>query len=346
MWIPACTVEFDWVMVSANEYSSELEVAVTAVQQAAMVTESVLAERVTTETLQKKDRSPVTVADFASQAVVCAALEQKFPSDLVVAEESADALRSDDGVELCKAVVDHVKAVVTLAQENQVLDWIDRGTAESTQGSDRFWTLDPIDGTKGFLRREQYAIALALIEQGEIVLGVLGCPRLEIGPDGDRGALLKAVRGRGTSMMALHQNPSCEGQSIRVSGQTDPASLRFCESVESAHSNQSHSARVAKALGITADPVRMDSQAKYAAVARGEASIYLRMPTRPDYRECIWDHAAGSIVVEEAGGSVTDIDGCRLDFTQGHRLEGNRGIVATNGQVHDAVIEAVRELQN
>jgi 3'(2'), 5'-bisphosphate nucleotidase len=88
----------------------------------------------------------------------------------------------------------------------------------------------------------------------------------------------------------------------------------------------------------------MDSQAKYAVLARGDASLYLRLPSpaTPDYRERIWDHAAGSIIIEEAGGRVTDAYGSDLDFSQGSRLEKNRGIVATNGLLHDAVLIAVK----
>ena len=72
---------------------------------------------------------------------------------------------------------------------------------------------------------------------------------------------------------------------------------RFCESVESGHSSHGHSAQIAARLGISLDPVRLDSQAKYAVVGRGEADIYLRLPTRPGYVERIWDHAAGAIFV-------------------------------------------------
>ena len=55
-----------------------------------------------------------------------------------------------------------------------VCDLIDRGGGEAEK---RFWALDPIDGTKGFLQGDPYAIALALIVDGEIKLGVLGCPK-------------------------------------------------------------------------------------------------------------------------------------------------------------------------
>jgi len=69
------------------------------------------------------------------------------------------------------------------------------------------------------------------------------------------------------------------------------------------------------------------------------------MPTRADYREKIWDHAAGMLVVEAAGGRVTDANGLDLDFTRGRTLEDNRGIVATCGPIHDEVLAAVREVR-
>jgi 3'(2'), 5'-bisphosphate nucleotidase len=90
----------------------------------------------------------------------------------------------------------------------------------------------------------------------------------------------------------------------------------------------------------------MDSQCKYATVARGDASIYLRMPTRADYREKIWDHAAGKIIVECAGGRVTDIAGKPLDFRHGRTLQQNQGVVATNGSIHDSVIDAIRGVRD
>jgi 3'(2'), 5'-bisphosphate nucleotidase len=102
-------------------------------------------------------------------------------------------------------------------------------------------------------------------------------------------------------------------------------------------------------LGMTADPVRTDSQAKYAVVARGEADFYLRLPRSQapawerGYVEKIWDHAAGALVVEEAGGRVTDVDGKPLDWTHGDALHANCGLIVTNGRLHAAVLAAVRK---
>ena len=97
-------------------------------------------------------------------------------------------------------------------------------------------------------------------------------------------------------------------------------------------------------LNITAPPYRIDSQCKYAAVARGDAAIYLRLPTKPGYVEKIWDHAAGVCVIEEAGGKVTDVHGKDLDFSRGRRLENNTGVVVSNGQFHEDVVRAVQRV--
>ena len=107
---------------------------------------------------------------------------------------------------------------------------------------------------------------------------------------------------------------------------------RHCQGVESSHSAHGDAQRVADHLGIGSRRIKIDSQAKYTVVARGDAEIYLRLPTRKDYVERIWDHAAGALLVTEAGGKVTDCRGNELDFSCGQGLENNYGIVATNGR--------------
>ncbi|MEE2663963.1 MAG: 3'(2'),5'-bisphosphate nucleotidase [Myxococcota bacterium] len=327
-----------------TERDAELAAAVDAVRAASRVCIAVQRKLVGVETLEKHDKSPVTVADFASQAIVCRMLAAALPGTRVVGEEDSAALRAPDQAPLAAAVAERVGEQVGETELEQVLDWIDLGGADAS--GDRYWTLDPIDGTKGFLRGEQYAVALALIEQGQVVLGVLGCPNLMAGGGAEAaaGAVFSAVEGRGAEVLAL-EGVGPRGQPIQVTRLSSPAEARFCESVESGHSNQDESARIAEQLGITRGPYRIDSQCKYAAIARGDAQIYLRMPTRKDYREKIWDHAAGKLVVECAGGRVTDAEGRALDFAQGRTLEHNRGVVATCGPIHDEVLEVVARVR-
>ncbi len=324
-------------------FGQEREVAEKAVQAAALLCRRIQGT-ITEEVLEKKDRSPVTVADFGSQAVVCRILEQEFPDDPVIGEEDSHELQQDDNRVFLDAVCSELAAQGIDGSPEQVCRWIDRGGAH--EYSDRFWTLDPIDGTKGFLRGGQYAVSLALIVQGEIKVAALACPNLPLyaSDDSMTGVVFTAIRGAGCHVTVLENG---RGDSPVESSRTEnPSEARFCESVESGHSSHSASARIAESLGITQPPVRLDSQAKYAVVARGEADIYLRLPTRPDYTEKIWDHAGGVLVVEEAGGTVTDVYGKPLEFTHGHELSANKGVVVTNGPLHDDVLQALRKLES
>ena len=210
------------------------------------------------------------------------------------------------------------------------------------------WTLDPIDGTKGFLRGGQYAVCLALLVDARVELGVIGCPNLPSIPSpyqssssstnentsssnsnsstampdddssansGSKGVLFVAVRGRGAHQLPLlvpttppRSPPTTSGS---PSGDITPRltrfrlnmprlalhELSFLESVEKAHAALDTHARVAARLGVRA-PVRMDSQAKYAALVRGDGGggVYLRLPVAGGgrggeaggYQEKIW----------------------------------------------------------
>ncbi len=321
----------------------EWPVAINAILRAARLTESVR-QSLENQTLDKNDRSPVTIADFGAQALILKSMMEAFPGDLCVGEEGSQDLRKEENREVLQSLIAAVQEVEPEMECDAILSAIDLGHSEGgSQG--RIWTLDPIDGTKGFLRNDQYAIALGLLEDGQLKLGVLACPNLPLDfrtPDGPRGALFWAIRGSGAWTSPLG-NPE-QASIIRVRDIADLSGAAFCESVESGHSSHGHSAQIAEKLGVTADPVRMDSQCKYAAVARGEAAIYLRLPTRADYEEKIWDHAAGALILEEAGGRVSDIEGKALDFTLGRTLQANRGIVASNGTFHDHIIEAIRQV--
>jgi len=321
------------------KWEHELNTALAAVRDAAKICRSVQAT-ITPESLEKKDKSPVTIADFGSQAVVCRVIGDAFPQDTIIAEEDSAELQVIENADFLHRIHDEVCRHCIEASKDQICRWIDRGGA--TDYAHRFWTLDPIDGTKGFLRKGQYAISLALIIEGRIELGILGCPNLGPSTDepADGGSLFYAIRGQGAFSLPL--DGEGEPRPIHVTKTTDPAAAKFCESVEAGHSAHGTSAQIAERLGITATPVRLDSQAKYAVVARGEAEAYLRLPTKSDYREMIWDHAGGVIVVEEAGGKVTDVTGAPLEFIHGHTLKNNRGVVVSNGHLHDAIIDTIR----
>jgi 3'(2'), 5'-bisphosphate nucleotidase len=292
--------------------------------------------------LEKGDRSPVTIADFGAQALVCRLLAASFPTDAIVAEEDSGDLQQHP--EMLAQVTRYVQRYEPEATAETACRWIDAGNGSV---SDRYWTLDPIDGTKGFLRNDQYAIALALVEQGQVKVAALACPALPLSldePAGESGSLFVAVWGEGAAQSRLGRS---DFRPIQVNREAGEAESRFVESVEAAHGHHDLQQAVARAAGINRPSLQMDSQAKYGAVARGDAALYLRLPSpkSPDYREKIWDHAAGALIVEEAGGRVTDMFGQPLDFGSGHKMARNRGVVVSNGALHPAVIEVLARFE-
>ncbi|KAJ1489868.1 hypothetical protein T484DRAFT_1778687 [Baffinella frigidus] len=430
-------------------------------------------------TLGKADFSPVTVGDFAVQAIVCKRISEVFPEDGIIAEETADELRKPEMADLLSRVTTAVQTVEPGATPEQVCDWIDRGALREHRP--RYWTLDPIDGTKGFLRRQQYAICLGLIIEG-IPMGVLFCAY-------KLGVMFSAYKGGGAWSTPMPPDPSGKagsqggGQRHTLASSKGSEALRFCEGVEPGHSDQRHTlvsgkkadglrfcegvepghsdqayasreagglrfcegmdpghsdqasnakiaadlqitappasnakiaadlqitappasnAKIAADLQITAPPVRLDSQVKYGVMTRGDAEIYLRLPLKAktqdslslnrqyveniwdhatgrssssflriglalslngvyvaamlvamvvmqdslslngEYVENIWDHATGVILMQEAGGVVTDMKGVPLDFSHGPKLIKNRGVVASaSKELHDKVIAAI-----
>jgi 3'(2'), 5'-bisphosphate nucleotidase len=308
---------------------------VDAVRAGARITRAVQATLTAGDSVRKEDKSPVTVADLATQALIARRLADAFPDVPLAGEEDS---RIFDGSSLVDVVLSRVRSEWGDATESSMRSAIDLGRGEG--GSGRFFTLDPIDGTKGFLRGGQYAIALALVEDGRVVAGVLGCPNLVV-PTGTTGAVLVAAQDLGTRLLPV-DGGDLVGVPAHASTEDDPARLRLCESVEAGHTDQQFSRGVLTRLGVEAPAVRLDSQAKYGMLAMGEGELYLRAPTKPGRSEWIWDHAAGAICVEEAGGRVTDLEGRPLDFGTGRALTANRGIVATNGRLHERVLAAIR----
>jgi 3'(2'), 5'-bisphosphate nucleotidase len=326
----------------ASKWEQELRVALEAVRAASRICRDVQS-KIAADVFEKEDRSPVTVADFASQAAICRLIGDAFPSDPIIGEEESGTLRRPENAPFLERVLEELRAIGVEAGGEQACDWIDRGCQK--RYAPRFWTLDPIDGTKGFLRQEQYAVSLALLVEGRIEVALLGCPNLpadgnssplshsdgrgqgegsagssghiEKAPSprpspgrpgegdktadsaGTQGAVFYAVRNGGSWVEPLEGGTASP---IHCSHLANPVEARFCEPVEASHTATGLASRVAEGLGMQREPLRMDSQAKYAVVARGEAEIYMRLPAKYGYREKIWDHAGGVLLVSEPGG--------------------------------------------
>ncbi len=331
-----------------------------AVAIAALVTRHVQQRLESYRSMLKPDDSPVSVADFAAQAVIAHELHHRLGPIAMVGEESAAELqamlRAGDS-EVPNQVLAAVRTVWPEATIDTMLEAIDIGADEPPADGAPFWTLDPIDGTKGFLRGQQYAISLAWIDKGTVRVGALGCPNLPF----DQAIPLDTPENAGSLYLAMTDAPVLESECVQdatlreLQRVTHDAGRGICTtaSVEKAHSNQGTAAQVRQWLaghapdghGGVREPVRLDSQAKYAVVARGQADAYLRFPVKRGYEEKIWDHAAGAIVAEQAGVRVTDVLGETLDFAQGSTLARNKGIVCAPPQVHDRLMEAIDALR-
>jgi len=302
--------------------------------------------------MTKADHSPVTVADFASQALVASLLEARFPNDAMVGEEDASVLRRPEGEVILSEVLAQLRFSLPGAGPEAVCYWIDLGSVVSAE---RFWTLDPIDGTKGFLRGMQYAVALAYIEDGQVLIGALGCPNLNFAylsnaagdppmedPDGI-GSLVLAVRGQGAWAASIEGR---EFLPLKVSAEANPSRARLLRSYEAAHTHTGKIADLIADLKIQAAPIGLDSQVKYALLAGSAGDLIVRLISSksPDYKEKIWDQAAGALIVEEAGGKISDLDGKPLDFSRGRTLLENRGVLASNGLLHPAGLGALQRI--
>ncbi|CAH8280739.1 unnamed protein product [Arabidopsis lyrata] len=337
-------------------YDEMLSAAKKAVSLAARLSNQVRKSLLVSDVWNKSDDSPVTVADYGSQAVVSLVLERELLNEPVslVAEEDSGELRKIAAETVLARITELVKD--TLASDesyaasplssDDVLNAIDRGKSEGGPMG-RHWILDPIGGTRGFIRGEQYAIGLALLVDGKVVLGVMACPKLPLASTAAGntlkslpekvGCLFYGSVGNGTYVQSLSvDSPPVK---VEVSSIDDPAKASFFESY---HTPVPIHNTIATKLGIKESPIKINSQTKYAALSRGDGEVYLRF-TRKARPESIWNHAAGSIIVSEAGGKVTDAAGNPLDFSKGKYLDYKRGIVVTTQKLLPRLLIAVRE---
>jgi len=320
-----------------GRWQHECDVALGAVREAAVLART-LRQQIGASAIRKADQSPVTVADFAVQALVAHRLASAFPDDPLVAEEDAAWLRSPEARPTFQSVVEALHRVEPDLGPDQVFEAIDRGRGAP---SERFWTLDPVDGTKGFIRGDHYVVALALVVRGRVELGLMGCPQLSLmeRPPGIVGSIVYAIRGQGAFCASMAEE---EITRLAVSHVRAPRLARVLRSFEVEHIDQTTFDHVLRTLRVEVGPTLMDSQAKHAMVAAGRADLLIRLPAAEGYCEKIWDQAAGALLIEEAGGRVTDRHGEPLDFACGRTLARNVGVIASNGRLHEAVIDALR----
>ena len=275
-------------------YDHELAVALDAVEQAER---AVMEEYARFQAIANAPADISTEADRLSQDLILKHLHATFPSDALCAEETTEAF------------------------------------ADVRQTGSRIWIVDPIDGTRGFARKNgEFSIMVALVEQGRIALGVVSEPAKE--------RLTYAVLGGG----CWKRDGACNGEPGCVSAWSEPTpcSVSACSELAGATLVQSHSRNPdkpspqMKALQPARVVETYSAGIKLAMVARGEADIYLN--TYDAFHD--WDICAGHILVDEAGGRVTGLAGEELRYGLPGAWQ-RYGVLASNGKLHDGAVEAL-----
>lgn len=206
---------------------------------------------------EKDDNSPLTAADLAAHQTIVAGLQRLTPKIPILSEESTD---------------------ISFAERSQ---W------------EYFWLVDPLDGTKEFIKRNgEFTVNIALIRGHEPVLGVVQVPVT--------GQRYLAAQGEG----AFHQEPGEAAQRIAVAPlQAGPVRVVGSRS----HGGESLTAFLARLGEHTL--ISIGSSLKFCLVAEGKADIYPRLGPTSE-----WDTAAAQCIVEEAGGQVVATSGARLTY--------------------------------
>jgi 3'(2'), 5'-bisphosphate nucleotidase len=291
--------------------------------------------------MDKGAAGPATVADLAGQVAAIRALRSaEGPRCRIMAEESLDEVDRLGGDALVERVVRALQDAGLALSRDEVRDTLAAGI--DAGGADgECWALDPLDGTKGYLRGGQFAIAVGLLRDGVPVAGAVAAPRLAVrSTDAGAGVVFLAAAGQGAWQEELLAAPGGARMPVRARPWSRGDAIRLGGSVERAHSASDALEAAASALGPVV-PVRVDSQAKYALVARGDADAYVRRSPSPDYRECAWDHVAGALVAREAGCTVTDVHGRPMDFGGGRRLAASEGVLCAAPGLHGALLAAL-----
>jgi len=229
----------------------------------------------------KDDQSPVTQADREANELIVTALAAAFPDDGILSEELPD-----DGSRLTRP---------------------------------RVWMVDPLDGTKDFIRgRDGFAVMIGLLEGATPALGVV------YQPIGDK--LYYATRGNGAFLV------SGGGAATRmhVSDVREPAQIRMVAS--KSHRTEAID-RVRAALGIS-DELNVGSVGlKLGLIAEGVRDLYVN----PAGHSKLWDACGPEAILVEAGGRLSDLRGQPLDY-RGRELGNTRGLIASNGVLHNEVV--------
>ncbi|KEF54843.1 3'(2'), 5'-bisphosphate nucleotidase [Exophiala aquamarina CBS 119918] len=351
-------------MASLPLYALEQSVAEQAVLRASILTKQI--QSIVNE-ISKDDNSPVTVADFAAQALLIGALHHAFPNDSFLGEESSGPLRADE--QLCDKVYELVLSATDAAglvagaiqfpkpeSVDEMLSWIDLGGSGKGGDKGRFWVMDPVDGTASFIKGQQYAVSLSLVKDGREVVGVLGCPNIsaemtrvsENDVDGNGfGIVLTAVRGRGSMIRTMSLRGLGEAFPLHFLEPCRPNLLHIVGCTACEVTRHDVVAELAEHFKARFPNIELwSSHIRYAALIVGGGNAQFWVPAAPASKMHIWDHAGTQLIFTELGGKVTDLDGRDVDFGAGRDLNRNRGLVVARVEIHESLLIAMNEIIN
>ncbi|KAL7794290.1 carbohydrate phosphatase [Trichoderma ceciliae] len=359
--------EFTSRLPHTDEFKKELDIALAALDQASKLSQLILSSH-DKGTITKDDLSPVTIADFAIQALLTATFKHAFPDDTLVGEEDAAELRANHALlsrvwELLATIdqdKDVLKGVCKLPQtKDQMCDLIDQaGTSHpGGPGSGRVWVFDPIDGTKTYLRGELYAINIGLVIDGKQTLGVVGCPNLSLSHSGPlhnsnvdasgKGCIVYAIKGHGAFVRVLQGKPSGErGLLVPLPLNFAAQHLSFvtCTGLVDSALVGVHEV-VAERLGVSFPGSDLVPWVlRWTAMALGIGNITVWVYKRRDRYAKAWDHAGAMLLFEETGGKITDVHGKDIDLSAGRKLSANFGFVAAPVDSHAKVLQIVQDV--
>ncbi|KAL6408408.1 3'(2'), 5'-bisphosphate nucleotidase [Ilyonectria robusta] len=346
----------------ASPYAREQHVAELAVLRASILTKQVQSS---VSEISKDDNSPVTIADFAAQAVLIGALRRAFPHDAFLGEENSSPLRADE--RLCNKVYELVLSATGLpdpdaggvelpkpASVDEMLRWIDLGGRGNGGDKGRFWVMDPIDGTATFLRGQQYAVSLSLVNNGIEVVGVLGCPNIsaemtrvsENNVDiNGFGIMLTAVRGQGSTFRTMTLRGLEGAFPLNFPQPCRSNMLHIVDCIACEVTRHDVIAKLADHFKAKFPNIELwSSHIRYAALIIGAGNAQFWVPAGPASKMHIWDHAGTQLIFTELGGKVTDLDGKAVDFGAGRDLNRNRGLVVARGEIHQSLLAAMSEI--
>lgn len=269
----------------SGDYAEELRVAAQLAREAGAIALQYHGEDISVDL--KIGDEPVTVADHESSAHLVAGLSQAFPDDIVISEEVPDDPR--------------------------------RLSAK------RVWYVDPIDGTKAFIRGENsYCVMIGLAVEHAPVLGIVYQPNFDV--------LLFASQGAGAWHLG---GKGC--RRLRTSEQGQPDAARHLGAGSKYPANWP---LIAEELGLPAGNKISSIGLRLSTIAIGASDLYVN-----PYTNCSsWDTCGPQAILEEAGGTLSDMHGLPLRYDSAETLKHGRGLIASNGTVHQRIVDKLSEL--